>query len=131
VPGGGGGGFEVVLASDVLYSEATVASVAELVAHLLRPAADPASPLARHNPTAQASAQGGSSGAAEEFKEGEEEEEEVVRRALIVDPANRLHRSAFAAAAHSVGLAAVPVPFPGHPDLVLINITPIETIPKV
>jgi hypothetical protein len=131
--GGGGGGFEVVLASDVLYSEAAVASVAELVAHLLRPAADPASPPARHNPTAQASAQGGSSGAAEEFKEGEEEEEEeeVVRRALIVDPANRLHRSAFVAAAHSVGLAAVPVPFPGHPDLVLINITPMEAMPTV
>lgn len=114
----GGGGFEVVLASDVLYSEAAVASVAALVAHLLRPAdANPAAQQARVQPPS-------SSGGLQEGEEEAEEEAEVVRRALIVDPANREHRTAFVEAARRVGLAAVPVPFPGHPDLVLINITP-------
>ena len=107
---GEGGGFDVVLASDVLYSEVAVAPLAALIAHLLRPASvELANGLQ----------------AAEE--DDEAEAKEVVGRALVVDPANRLHRDAFVDAARSHGLSAVPVPFPGDPDMVLINITPEES----
>lgn len=104
-----GGGFDVVLASDVLYSEAAVEPLASLIAYLLRPASSK------------------SAGSLQEAGvEVESDEEDVVERALIVDPVNRLHRDAFVEAARSHGLSAVPVPFPGDPNMVLINITPEE-----
>lgn len=106
-----GGGFDVVLASDVLYSEAAVEPLASLIAYLLCPAS---------------AASAGSLQEAGVEEEGDEAES-VVGRALIVDPVNRLHRDAFVEAARSRGLSAVPVPFPGDPDLVLINITPEES----
>jgi len=52
-------------------------------------------------------------------------EDEVLKRAIIVDPANRLNRDKFTEVAESASLDVEIQPFPGSPnDFVLINVTP-------
>lgn len=95
------GEFHTVLASDVLYDEDATVHLSELIAHLIIPAIE-----------AQPNGVDGN-------------DEEISRRAILVDPINRLHREKFIEYAAKHGLSAAAVPFPGQEkEFVLINVTP-------
>lgn len=95
------GEFHTVLASDVLYDEDATVHLSALIAHLIIPSN-------------------------EEQKKGEEvNDSEISRRAILVDPINRLHRVKFVENAEKNGLLAAAIPFPGQEEeFVLINVTP-------
>mmetsp|Transcript_7707 Transcript_7707/g.11230 ORF Transcript_7707/g.11230 Transcript_7707/m.11230 type:complete len:330 (-) Transcript_7707:254-1243(-) len=86
---------DMILASDVLYSDKAVEPLAELMAHFML------------------------------HHDDHDDHDGVLRQAMIVDPIQRVHRDAFLESAEKVGLLVEIQPFPGQPDeFVLIHITP-------